>query len=101
MSDYTKGILGKGFTDPSQFKEDPPRPDHGNILFDISLSRAHFGTRRFMGNRLIRKDADPDFSRSFCMVAEDTTGGFDLTRGYPADPQTFNSEISEIDIGGV
>jgi hypothetical protein len=35
------------------------------------------------------------------MVAEDTTGGFDLTRGYPADAQTFNSEIPEIDIGGV
>src|SRR3546814_7968333 len=64
-------------------------------VFRITFTVTHTDFSRFLRNRLIGEDADPDTATTFDVTVDRTTSSFDLTSGQAATTRGFQTEFAK------
>src|SRR5664279_193990 len=74
-----KCFARQGFIDTIHLIEHFARLDFGNPVLRITFTVTHANFGRFLGNRLVREDADPDTATTLDVAGHSTASSFDLT----------------------
>ena len=56
--------------------------DHGDVVFDATLAGAHSNLGRFLGDRLVREDADLEFPLALEMPGDGDARRLNLATGH-------------------
>ena len=80
-----EGFTGQRFVHAVHLIEHLAGLDLGDPVFRVALTVTHTDFRRFLGNRLVREDADPDPTTPFNVTRHGTTSRFDLTSREATD----------------
>src|SRR2546428_524399 len=79
----------------AHLEQHAPGLDHRDPALRISLARTHPGLRGFLGDRLVREDADPDLAAALDVPGHRTPGGFDLPVAHPARFHRLQAVVAE------
>jgi len=82
-------FLGGGFVDASHFKHDASRFHDGDPLFRSAFAFAHAGFRGLLGERLVREDANPQFSAALDEAGNGHARSFNLATVIQAHSSAF------------
>src|SRR5512143_1212696 len=85
--------LGRG--DAFHLEQDLARTDDGDPVIGSSLALAHTGFGWLLGDRLVGKEAQPDFSAALDEAGHGDTAGFNLAVGDVAALHDLQSVIAE------
>src|SRR5829696_3646673 len=88
-------LLGQVLADALDFEEHPARLDHRDPSLRIALALAHAGLGRLLGDRLVRKDPDPDLAASLHLAGHGHPRCLNLPISDPARLQTHQPELAE------
>src|SRR5258708_6429193 len=83
----SQSFLGRRFVHPRHFEHDAPRLYHRHPLLRRAFALAHARFRRLLGERLIRKNPDPQFSAALDEACDRHARRFNLPVG---DPRVFH-----------
>ena len=90
-----KRFASQGFFDAVHFVEHLARLNLGHVILRIALAVTHPDFSRFLRNRLVREDPDPDATASFDMTGHGSASRFDLARGKAAASDGLQAELTE------
>src|SRR5436309_11070430 len=75
--------------------QDPARLHDGHPLLRVALALAHPGLGRLLGDRLVRKDANPHLTTTLEAPGERHARGLDLSVGDPSGLEGLQAEVAE------
>ena len=91
-----QGLLGYGLGAAGQLDYHVAWLDDGHPFLRGAFTLTHTGFQRFLANRLVRENPDPDLSTALHVPCGGDTGSFNLLASHPAtlkDLQTIFTEI--------
>src|SRR6266404_748916 len=89
------GFLGRRFVHSRHLEHDASRLDHRHPLLRRAFALAHARFGRLLGERLVRKNPDPQFSAALDEPRNRHTRRFDLPVGDPRAFHGFQSVLAE------
>src|SRR4029077_11290534 len=89
------GFLGRRFVHSRHLKHDASRLHHRHPLFRCAFALAHARFGRFLGERLVRKNPDPQFSAALDEPRNRYARSFNLPVGDPRFFHGFQSVFAE------
>src|SRR5882724_1316410 len=92
------GFLGRRFVHSRHFEHDASWLHHRYPLFRRAFALAHARFRRLLGERLIRKNPDPQFSAALDEARDRHARSFNLPVGDPRALHGFQSVFTECQI---
>jgi hypothetical protein len=97
MRGEKESLPGPFFGDPFHLVKNATWTDDGYPIFRSALSLPHPGFRRFLGNRFVRKNANPDPAGSLDESGHGNSGGFNLTGSQPTAFDRLQSEVAKVE----
>src|SRR3984885_583949 len=94
-----KSFLRGRFRNAFHFKQDLARPDHRHPLVGRAFALAHTSLRRFLRNRLVRKQADPNLAATLDEARHRDTSRLNLPVRDPAATHGFQPEFAKSEAG--
>src|SRR5450759_2962386 len=91
----THGFARLGRCDAFHLEQDLAGTDDGDPVVGSALALAHTGFGRLLGDRLVGKEAQPDFSATLDEARHGDTAGFDLAVGDVAALHDLEAVIAE------
>jgi hypothetical protein len=95
MAGQANGLFGDFLRDTTKFKDDASGFDDGDPVIDGTFTRTHASLGGFGCYRLIRENANPDFTTALHVAGEGDTGGLDLTSLQPVGLKRLQAEFTE------
>jgi hypothetical protein len=95
-SGQTKCLAGKLDRNPIELEHDAAWRNPADPEFRRALTFAHANLCRFLRDRDIRKDANPDAARAAHMAGQSSARGLDLARSNPFGLHGLEAELAEI-----
>src|SRR5438046_377129 len=88
-------LPGQRLVDAVHFVEHFARLDFGDVVLRIALAVAHAHFRRFLRDRLVRENANPDAAAALDMTRHRAPRSLDLPRRQPAAADGFEAVFAE------
>src|SRR5512136_1446625 len=90
-------LPGPFFGNPFHFVQNSTRPDDGHPVFRGAFSFSHPGLRRFLGNRFIREDANPNPAGPLDESGHRNSRCFNLAGSQPSTFYRLESEVTKVE----
>jgi hypothetical protein len=97
MRGEKKSLSGPFFGDPFHLIKNTTWPDDGHPIFGSALSLSHPGFRRFLGNRFVWENANPDPAGPLDESGHGDSSGFNLTGSQPTTFDRLQSEVAKVE----
>jgi len=97
MGGQEECLPGPFFRNPFHFVKNSTRPDDGHPVFRGAFSFSHSGLRRFLGNRFIREDANPDPAGPLDESGHRNSRRFNLAGSQPSTFCRLESEVTKVE----
>src|SRR5437879_5844474 len=95
MAGQAHRFFGDFLGNAADLENDASGLDNCNIVIDRAFTATHAGLGWLGGNRLVREDANPDFTTALHETGERDTRGLDLAGFQPAGFQRLQPEFTK------
>src|SRR4030042_1785293 len=90
-------LLGAFFGNPFHLIKNTAWTDNGDPIFRSAFPFSHPGFCRFLGNRFVREDANPDPAGPLDESGHGNSSGFNLTGSQPTAFCRLESEVTKVE----
>ena len=97
MRGEKESLPGAFFGNPFHLIKNTTWTDHGYPIFRSALSFSHPGFRRFLSNRFVREDANPDPAGPLDESGHGNSSGLNLTCSQPTSFYRLQSEVTKVE----
>src|SRR5690606_10098937 len=87
------------FADAVHFVQYFTRLDLGNPVLRVTFTVTHPDLSRFLRDRLVWENTDPDTTATFNVTGHGTTGCLNLASRQTATTSCFQTEVAKVNIG--